>query len=122
MKFSMTGQENGAFITGDCLIEVTAWTDLTVHFQNMDVAYSTLMLQISINNIPRSRFDPPLTFAIIASSSLSKSSGVLKLSKKKQKKNKCNRKMAGLNSPSIDDKLGSSQPQISSNSHLGKFK
>ena len=38
MKFSMTGQENGAFITGDCLIEVTAWADLTVHFQNMDVA------------------------------------------------------------------------------------
>jgi hypothetical protein len=44
------------------------------------------MLQISINNIPRSRFDPLLTFASIASSSLSKSSEVLKLSEKKPKK------------------------------------
>ena len=78
------------------------------------------MLQISINNIPRSRFDPLLTFASIASSSLSKSSEVLKLSEKKQK-NKCNRNMACLACPSIDDKLGSFQPQISSNSQIKKF-
>ena len=31
MKFSMTGQEKGGFNTGDCLIEVTSWADLTVY-------------------------------------------------------------------------------------------
>ena len=32
MKFSMTGQEKGdLLISGDCLIEVTAWACLTVY-------------------------------------------------------------------------------------------
>ena len=35
MKFSMTGQEKRwHFNTGDCLIEVTAWTGLTVYVCN----------------------------------------------------------------------------------------
>ena len=31
MKFSMTGQKRWPFNTGDCLIEVTTWTGLTVY-------------------------------------------------------------------------------------------
>jgi hypothetical protein len=31
MKFSMTGQEKVTLNTDDCLIEVNAWADLTLH-------------------------------------------------------------------------------------------
>jgi hypothetical protein len=30
MKSSMSGQEKGDLLTGDCLIEVTTWAGLTV--------------------------------------------------------------------------------------------
>jgi hypothetical protein len=33
MKFSMTGQEKWPLNTGDCLIEVTTYVDLTVVIQ-----------------------------------------------------------------------------------------
>jgi hypothetical protein len=36
MKFSMTGQEKRwLFNTGDCLIEVTIWAGLTVHYESL---------------------------------------------------------------------------------------
>ena len=40
MKFSMTGQEKGSpFNTGDCLIEVTAWTYLTTYIYTRDLSH-----------------------------------------------------------------------------------
>jgi hypothetical protein len=31
MKLSMTGKEKGDILTGNCLIELTAWADLTIY-------------------------------------------------------------------------------------------
>jgi hypothetical protein len=41
MKFSMTGEEkDDLFNTGDCLIEVTAWADLTVFMQQTNAIFT----------------------------------------------------------------------------------
>jgi hypothetical protein len=45
MKYSMTGQEKG-----DCLIEVTVWTGLTLYFFPLNLRIKYLTLSTSINS------------------------------------------------------------------------
>jgi len=59
MKFSMTGQEKvSPFNTGDCLIEVTAWTYLTTYiYKGFESFHAMIVTCPCAPNIANSLFN-----------------------------------------------------------------